>query len=138
MNEFTCWFQLNPIKVISKWFRLNPIHYINTALLFQDRLLPFSPEFVHWCTSHLNIFIFFSPQIYLSTWNDSWNNVILIENSFYNYYCIVGKHLWKLPTNREWHKAPIWRACFQNLLHPLWHVTHLHYWLPFAKIVQVS
>ena len=33
----------------------------------------------------------------------------------------------------------IWRACFQNLLHPLRHVTHLHYWLPFAiKIVQVS
>ena len=27
---------------------------------------------------------------------------------------------------------PIWRACFQNLLHPPRHVTHLHYWLPFA------
>ena len=33
----------------------------------------------------------------------------------------------------------IWRVCFQNLLHPPRHVTHLHYWLPFAiKIVQVS
>ena len=32
-----------------------------------------------------------------------------------------------------------WRACFQNLLHPPRHVTHLHYWLPYAiKIVQVS
>ena len=30
----------------------------------------------------------------------------------------------------------IWRACFQSLLHPPRHVTHLHYWLPFAiKIV---
>ena len=27
----------------------------------------------------------------------------------------------------------IWRACFQNLLHPPRHITHLHYWLPFCN-----
>ena len=32
----------------------------------------------------------------------------------------------------------IWRSCFRNLLHPLRHVTHLHYWLPFViKIVRL-
>ena len=28
--------------------------------------------------------------------------------------------------------STVWRAYFQNLLHQLQHVTHLHYWLPFA------
>ena len=30
-----------------------------------------------------------------------------------------------------------WRACFQNLLHPLRHVAHLHYWLPFAIKIKL-
>ena len=27
---------------------------------------------------------------------------------------------------------------FQNLLHPLWHVTHLHFWLPFAIKIRLK
>ncbi len=40
----------------------------------------------------------------------------------------------------EWYSkhigSCIWRACFQNLLHPVRHVTHLHNWLPMAIIIN--